>query len=261
MNCDLLFLHAPCVRRTYKFTAWKSIPRLKSDWCIFYGKLSCTSSLQSKSFHVSLILKPTCVFVIIKMATVVKASQQREIWSFGNCPCFIAFPELCIEWCKENNLLSSSVSKTCVKTESVGKDKVPHREMDLFRDAQEKTAMDSLQSARTRTNFLTVNFPWKTISPSYHRLNFVDPDKRAHSRALKRHDGEWNEVCLVQEHPWISTKVEKYHWAYCRSLQTAINRKIPLNAPFVILNTGMEENIHFAVSQRIRKQAERTISR
>ena len=76
-----------------------------------------------------------------------------------NCPCFIAFPELCIEWCKENNLLSSSVSKTCVKTQSVGKDKVPHREMDLFRDAQDKTALDSLQSARTHINFLTVNFP------------------------------------------------------------------------------------------------------
>ena len=27
------------------------------------------------------------------------------------------------EWCKENNLLSSSVSKTCVKSQSVGKDK------------------------------------------------------------------------------------------------------------------------------------------
>ena len=54
---------------------------------------------------------------------------------------------------------SSSVSKTCVKTQSVGKDKVPHREMDLFRDTQEKTAMDSLQPARTHINFLTVNFP------------------------------------------------------------------------------------------------------
>ena len=53
----------------------------------------------------------------------------------------------------------------------------------------------------------------------------------------------------------------KYHWAYCRSLQRAINRKIPLNAPFVILNTGKEENIHFAVSRRIFKQTERTISR
>ena len=40
-----------------------------------------------------------------------------------------------------------------------------------------------------------------------------------------------------------------------------INRKIPLNAPFVILNTGKEENIHFAVSRRIRKKTERTISR
>ena len=39
------------------------------------------------------------------------------------------------------------------------KDKVPHREINLFRDAQEKTVMDSLQSARTHTNFLTVNFP------------------------------------------------------------------------------------------------------
>ena len=45
-----------------------------------------------------------------------------------------------------------------------------------------------------------------------------------------------------------------YHWAYCRSLQRAINCKIPLNAPFVILNTGKEENIHFAVSRRIFKQ-------
>ena len=88
MNCDLLFLHAPCVRHTYKFTAWKSIPRFKSDWCIFHGKLSCTSSLQLKSFHISLLLKQTCVFVIIKMATEVKGSQQWEIWSFGNCPCF-----------------------------------------------------------------------------------------------------------------------------------------------------------------------------
>ena len=60
---------------------------------------------------------------------------------------------------QRNNLLSSSVSKTCVKTQSVSKDKVPHQEMDLFRDAQEKTAMDSLQSARTHINFLTVNFP------------------------------------------------------------------------------------------------------
>ena len=33
------------------------------------------------------------------------------------------------------------------------------REMGLFRDAQEKTAMDSLQSARRHINFLTVNFP------------------------------------------------------------------------------------------------------
>ena len=41
----------------------------------------------------------------------------------------------------------------------------------------------------------------------------------------------------------------------------AINRKIPLNAPFVILNTGKEENIHFAVSRRIFKQTGRTISR
>ena len=37
MNCGLLFLHSPCVRHTYKFTAWKSIPRLKSDWCIFHS--------------------------------------------------------------------------------------------------------------------------------------------------------------------------------------------------------------------------------
>ena len=37
------------------------------------------------------------------------------------------------------------------------------------------------------------------------------------------------------------------------SLQRAINRKSPLNAVFLILNTGKEENIHFAVSLRIRK--------
>ena len=45
------------------------------------------------------------------------------------------------KWCKENNLLLFSVSKTCVETQSVGKDKV-QREMNLFRDAQEKTVMD-----------------------------------------------------------------------------------------------------------------------
>ena len=52
-----------------------------------------------------------------------------------------------------------------METQSVGKDKV-HRSMDLFRDAQDKTAMYNLQSARTH-NFLTVNFPCKNISPSY----------------------------------------------------------------------------------------------
>ena len=51
---------------------------------------------------------------------------------------FIAYPERC----KENNLLSYSVFKTRMETQSVGKDKV-HQEMDLFRDAQEKTAMDN----------------------------------------------------------------------------------------------------------------------
>ena len=40
------------------------------------------------------------------------------------------------------------MSKSCVETRSVGKDKM-HKEMDVFRDAQEKTAMDNLQSART----------------------------------------------------------------------------------------------------------------
>ena len=57
------------------------------------------------------------------------------------CPCFIAYPERCIEWCKEHNFLSFSVSKICVETLSVGKDKV-QREINLFRDAQNKTAMD-----------------------------------------------------------------------------------------------------------------------
>ena len=151
-------------------------------------------------------------FIAIKIVSCFpsfKANLCLRDNQFGNCPCFIAYPEQCIEWCKENNLLWSSVSKTRVETQSVGKEKV-HREMDLFRDAQEKTAMDKLQSARTH-NFLTVNFPGKNISPSYlwleslqiayktrakyhltvnHRLNFVDPDKRAHSRALERHNGE-----------------------------------------------------------------------
>ena len=86
----------------------------------------------------------------------VTAKGDLIIWKLS---LLYSLPELCIHWCKENNLLSSSVSKTCVKTQSVGKDKVPHREMDLFRDAQEKTAMDSLQSARTHINSLTVNFP------------------------------------------------------------------------------------------------------
>ena len=74
------------MRHTYKFTAWKSIPRLKSDWCIFHGKLSCTSSLQLKSFHISLLLKQTCVFVIIKMANEVKrvtAMGNLIIWKLS----------------------------------------------------------------------------------------------------------------------------------------------------------------------------------
>ena len=49
------------------------------------------------------------------------------------------------------------MSKTFVETRSVGKDKV-HREMDLFREVQEKTAMDNIQSAGTR-DFLAVSFP------------------------------------------------------------------------------------------------------
>ena len=158
MNCDLLFFHAPCVRHTYKFTAWKSIPRLKSDWCIFHGKLSCTSSLQLKSFHISLLLKQTCVFVIIKIATEKRVTEMGDliIWKLS---LLYSLSRVVHRVVQRNNLLSSSVSKTCVKTQSVGKDKVPHREMDLFCDAQEKTAMDSLQSARTHINFLTVNFP------------------------------------------------------------------------------------------------------
>ena len=51
----------------------------------------------------------------------------------------------------------SEMSKTFVETRSVGKDKV-HREMDLFREVQEKTAMDNIQSAGTR-DFLAVSFP------------------------------------------------------------------------------------------------------
>ena len=53
-----------CDTVTCKFTAWKSIPRLKSDWCIFHGKLSCTSSLQLKLFHVSLFLGTAILRVI-----------------------------------------------------------------------------------------------------------------------------------------------------------------------------------------------------
>ena len=70
----------------------------------------------------------------------------------------IAYPERRIEWCKENNLLSSSVSKTCVKTQSVGKDKV-HRERNLsFAMPKKKLQWITFKSARTH-NFLTVNFP------------------------------------------------------------------------------------------------------
>ena len=58
----------------------------------------------------------------------------------------------------------TEMSKTCVEMRSVGKDKV-HREMDLFRDVQENTAMDNLQSAGTN-DFLAVRFPRKNISPS-----------------------------------------------------------------------------------------------
>ena len=45
------------------------------------------------------------------------------------------------------------------ETHSNGKDEL-HREMDLFGDALEKTAMDKLQSARSH-GFLVVTFPLK----------------------------------------------------------------------------------------------------
>ena len=74
--------------------------------------------------------------------------------------CFIAFPKLCIEWCKENNLLSSSVSKTCVKTKfgSWQRQSAASGDGSVSRFSR-KNCNDSLQSARTHINFLTVNFP------------------------------------------------------------------------------------------------------
>ena len=52
----------------------------------------------------------------------------------------------------------SEMSKTFVETRSVGKENKVHRAMDLFREVQEKTAMDNIQSAGTR-DFLIVSFP------------------------------------------------------------------------------------------------------
>ena len=55
---------------------------------------------------------------------------------------------------------------------------------------------------------------WNEASPQHRELHALPSPKRsstqtnwAHSKALKRHVGEWNKVCFVREHPWISTKV------------------------------------------------------
>ena len=47
-----------------------------------------------------------------------------------------------------------------------------------------------------------------------------------------------NEVCLIQEHPWIPTKVIHLEASLSilrQSLQREIKQKSPLNAPFMIL--------------------------
>ena len=104
-----------------------------------------------------------------------------------------------------------------------------------------------------------------------HRLHFVDLDKRAHSRALKRHGGERNEVCIVQEHPWIPIKVIhlKTSLSILRRSPTKRDKtqkptKCTVRDPeMAVPYTGKEENMHFAVLvlRRIRKQKGRTISR
>ena len=73
----------------------------------------------------------------------------------------------------------TEMSKTCVEMRSVGKDKV-HREMDLFRDVQENTAMGNLQSAGTH-DFLAEK---KNISPSDLWLESLRlPSRRGTTRA------------------------------------------------------------------------------
>ena len=102
--------------------------------------VSCFTSLQ------------TCVFIIIKLATEIKASAKGDlnIWKLSLLYSLSRAVHRLVQR-KQFTLVLG------VQNLSVGKDKL-HREMDLFRDAQEKTAMDNLQSARTH-NFLTLNFP------------------------------------------------------------------------------------------------------
>ena len=156
MNCDLLFLHAPCVRHTYKFTAWKSVPRLQSDWCIVHGKLKCASSLQLKSFHVSLLLKQTSVFVIIKMATEVQASAKGDLnicklsllYSLSRAVHRLVQRKQYTFVFRVQNLCGKAVSW---QRQSASGDGSVSR-------CSRKNAMDNLQSAGTHI-FLTVNFP------------------------------------------------------------------------------------------------------
>ena len=93
--------------------------------------------------------------------------RSKSISKGRCCPCFIAYPKQCIEWCKENNLLSFSMSKTCLERSQLAKTKCIGRWICFTMLKKKLQWIDNLQSARTH-NFLTVDFPWKNISPSYH---------------------------------------------------------------------------------------------
>ena len=70
----------------------------------------------------------------------------------------------CIEWCKEHNLLASSVKELGAVKHSAGLYDL-HRETGTSGDARRGVAMEWHQYARTH-GFLVASFPLKNISPN-----------------------------------------------------------------------------------------------
>ena len=99
----------------------------------------------------------------------------------------LADHDQCIQWCKENNLLASSI-------------KCPRENC-------------SNTLTWTRRTSSRDGYEWRCSRGKWHRC--------AHS-ALKIHGGESNEVCLVQEHPKSSSKATYRNGCGVSSMDTIL---------------------------------------